>query len=75
MARSIREILADALGGDNDARSDVQVAADAARQLRDLRKAALAYRDLATCYRTGRAPSEALHARLDMANAVLARNL
>lgn len=33
--------------------------------------AARAYRDLATCYRIGRAPSEALWTRLDAADACL----
>ena len=38
-----------------------------------LREAALAYADLATCYRLGKAPSEGLFHRLDMARAALGK--
>jgi hypothetical protein len=37
-----------------------------------LREAAVAYRELATCYRIGKSPSEALFARLKKADAALA---
>ncbi len=43
-----------------------------AKKLERLRDAALAYKELATCYRIGKRPTEKLFDRLDKADAALA---
>lgn len=47
----------------------------ALRRVGELEKAALAYRDLSTCYRLGKRPSENLFARLDRARKALEKGV
>lgn len=45
------------------------------KRVGELEKAALAYRDLSTCYRLGKRPSENLFARLDRARKALEKGV
>lgn len=59
------------MNGLEDNPADDEQPTEAEWDLYEMRQAALTYRELCTCYRLGKSPSEALHKRLVKASALL----